>query len=74
MSYRERYTCNICGAERGPTNHWFEVYTDTDMDVGTLVVRQFIGLHGSEHICSSACLGKRVHQFEEALRKQQKGN
>lgn len=74
MSYSERYMCDICGAEKGETNHWFEAIRDRS-EGATLLLTPFMGRHEEvTHLCSSACLIQHVHKFEESLREQQKGS
>ena len=56
MSIEMKYTCNICGAERGEANHWFEGPRPDE----TFYLRPFTGagkdaLDNPTHLCGSKC-------------------
>ncbi len=53
------YICDICGAERKETNHWFAA------NVGrTLVLRQWEDKQkGNAHICGQECVHKMLDKW-----------
>ena len=60
---RQAISCDICGAEKKHTNHWFVAYNQG----GELRVCGFnpsIRLRtGSKHLCGQACLHKMIDEF-----------
>ncbi len=60
---RQAISCDICGAEKKQTNHWFVAYTHA----GELRVSGW-GVQGkirasSKHLCGQTCLHKLVDEF-----------
>ena len=53
MSIETKIICDVCGAVRGETNHWFSIYTYPATD-GVLMIRQF-ATDRPEHVCGQQC-------------------
>jgi hypothetical protein len=60
---RQAISCDICGAEKRQTNHWFVAYTHG----GELRVTGWTANNrlraGSKHLCGQTCLHKLVDEF-----------
>ena len=60
---RQAICCDICGAEKKQTNHWFMAYDQN----GELRVSGWNSRNrlqpGSKHLCGQACLHKLVDEF-----------
>lgn len=60
---RQAISCDICGAEKKQTNHWFVAYTHG----GELRVTGWTANNrlraGSKHLCGQTCLHKLVDEF-----------
>ena len=60
---RQASSCDICGAEKRQTNHWFVAYEHS----GELRVSEWASRHrlrpGSKHLCGQTCLHKLVDEF-----------
>jgi hypothetical protein len=60
---RQAISCDICGAEKRQTNHWFVAYEQA----GELRVSGWTSRHrsrpGSKHLCGQTCLHKLVDDF-----------
>jgi hypothetical protein len=60
---RQAVSCDICGAEKRQTNHWFVAYEQG----GELRVSGWTSRHrsrpGSKHLCGQTCLHKLVDDF-----------
>ncbi len=60
---RQAISCDICGAEKRQTNHWFVAYEQS----GELRVSGWTSRHrtrpGSMHLCGQTCLHKLVDDF-----------
>ena len=56
-------SCDICGAEKKQTNHWFVAYEHT----GELRIGGWNSRHckraGARHLCGQTCLHKLVDEF-----------
>jgi len=56
-------SCDICGAEKKQTNHWFVAYTQA----GELRVSGWSSTNrlraGSKHLCGQTCLHKLIDEF-----------
>lgn len=72
---KNTYQCDICGKERGPSNHWRMAcnafgYTDGPPGLGffswdaTVADRE-----GVAHLCSSDCAHKLLERFLEDRKK-----
>ena len=59
MSIETKHVCDICGAVRGETNHWFEV----DRSGTLLVFGPFVGLRELTQVCGQGCAHKLLDQF-----------
>lgn len=62
-------TCDVCGQQRGETNHWFVAGHDRSnlaagiaFGPGDSVFSDFVTV---EHICGQECLHKRLSQWLE---------
>lgn len=56
-------SCDICGAEKKQTNHWFVAYEQGgELRVGGWNSR-FCKRAGSRHLCGQTCLHKLVDEF-----------
>ena len=74
---RQAISCDVCGAEKRQTNHWFVAYEHG----GELRVSEWASRHrlrpGSKHLCGQTCLHKLVDEFVAktiALRNQRGGD
>jgi hypothetical protein len=60
---RQAISCDICGAEKKQTNHWFVAY----IQAGELRVSGWSAQRrlraGSKHLCGQTCLHKLVDEF-----------
>src|ERR1700747_1949665 len=60
---RQAISCDICGAEKRQTNHWFVAYAHA----GELRVTGWSATRrlraGSKHLCGQTCLHKLVDEF-----------
>jgi hypothetical protein len=60
---RQAISCDICGAEKRQTNHWFVTYEQG----GELRVSGWSSRHrlkpGSKHLCGQTCLHKLVDEY-----------
>jgi hypothetical protein len=60
---RQAISCDICGAEKKQTNHWFVAYTHAgELRVCGWGVQGKIRA-GSKHLCGQTCLHKLVDEF-----------
>jgi hypothetical protein len=60
---RQVITCDICGSEKGETNHWFVGYEES----GELRISDWNPLHllspEAKHLCGETCAHKLISQF-----------
>jgi hypothetical protein len=60
---RQAISCDICGAEKRETNHWFMAYEQS----GELRVSAWSSDHrlrpGTKHLCGQACVHKLADEF-----------
>ena len=60
---RQAISCDICGAEKRQTNHWFVAYEqDGELRVSGWTSRRRLR-PGSKHLCGQTCLHKLVDEF-----------
>ena len=60
---RQAISCDICGAEKRQTNHWFVAYTHGgEMRVTGWNANSRLRT-GSKHLCGQTCLHKLVDEF-----------
>lgn len=60
---RQAISCDICGAEKKQTNHWFVAYeTAGELRVSGWSSRNRLRA-GSKHLCGQACLHKLADEF-----------
>jgi hypothetical protein len=60
---RQAISCDICGAEKKQTNHWFVVYAHGgELRVTGWTANSRIRA-GSKHLCGQTCLHKLVDEF-----------
>jgi hypothetical protein len=60
---RQAISCDICGAEKKQTNHWFVAYTHSgELRVSGWGVQGRVRA-GSKHLCGQTCLHKLVDEF-----------
>jgi hypothetical protein len=60
---RQAISCDICGAEKKQTNHWFVAYTHAgELRVSGWGVQGRVRA-GSKHLCGQTCLHKLVDEF-----------
>lgn len=56
-------SCDICGAEKGQTNHWFVCYEQSgELRVGGWNSRHLL-CPGTKQLCGESCLHKLVSEF-----------
>ncbi len=60
---RQSISCDICGAEKKQTNHWFVTYTRAGELRVSLWSAQAKLRTGSKHLCGQTCLHKLVDEF-----------
>lgn len=60
---RKVISCDICGAQKRDTNHWFIAYEDS----GELRVSDWTSHHllcpGTKHLCGESCVHKLVGEY-----------
>jgi hypothetical protein len=60
---RQAISCDICGAEKRQTNHWFVAYEQSgELRLGGWASRNR-SRPGSKHLCGQICLHKLVDDF-----------
>ena len=60
---RQAISCDICGAEKKQTNHWFVAYESAgELRVSGWSTRNRLR-PGTKHLCGQACLHKLVDDF-----------
>jgi hypothetical protein len=60
---RQAISCDICGAEKKQTNHWFVAYTHAgELRVSGWGAQRRLRA-GSKHLCGQTCLYKLVDEF-----------
>jgi hypothetical protein len=60
---RQAISCDICGAEKKQTNHWFVAFEQTgELRIGGWSSRNRLR-SGSKHLCGQTCLHKLVDEF-----------
>jgi hypothetical protein len=66
----ETYKCDVCGVQKGGTNHWWLMWFEDGPDENVLVLKimrwddRLLGSHPSErHFCGEACAQKQVAGF-----------
>lgn len=62
---RQSINCDICGAEKKQTNHWFVTYTQAgELRISTWNSSKGLRARtGSKHLCGQTCLTKLVDEF-----------
>jgi hypothetical protein len=60
---RQAISCDICGTEKGQTNHWFVAYEQTgELRIGDWNSRNR-SKPGAKHLCGQTCLHKLADDF-----------
>jgi hypothetical protein len=60
---RQAISCDICGAEKKQTNHWFVAYTHAgELRVSGWSVQRRLRA-GTKHLCGQTCLNKLLDEF-----------
>ena len=60
---RQAISCDICGAEKRQTNHWFVAYEQSgELRVSGWTSRRKLR-PGSKHLCGQTCLHKLVDEY-----------
>jgi hypothetical protein len=60
---RQAISCDICGAEKKQTNHWFVAYTQAgELQVSGWGTQRRLRA-GSKHLCGQTCLYRLVDEF-----------
>ncbi len=60
---QETFVCDVCGAVKGTTNHWWKVEIESN---NTLIMSQWTMMGDRpkvSHICGEACALKKVSEF-----------
>jgi hypothetical protein len=77
MKNPQQYLCDVCGAAKGDTNHWFIVAKSDFIDLGprytgtapTVLISEwdsaFAETKGVKHACGRACTQKLVERWLE---------
>jgi hypothetical protein len=61
MAITEKITCDVCGIERGPANHW--IVSDNDRANGKLSFHIWTKAYQEYgHLCGSGCATKLLEQ------------
>jgi hypothetical protein len=64
---RQAISCDICGAEKKQTNHWFVAYEQGgELRVSGWSSRNRLRA-GSKHLCGQACMHKLADEFMERI-------
>ena len=69
MSIETKYTCDVCGAVRGATNHWFLASAGSGAYIipWNRVPSKEIHKVAAKHLCGQACAHKFLDQFFTGL-------
>ena len=60
---RQAISCDICGAEKRQTNHWFVAYTHGgELRINAWNAQKKLRA-GSKHLCGQTCLNKLLDEF-----------
>jgi hypothetical protein len=59
MAFVERFTCDSCGATKGPENHWFLIRLTDSLQI---MVWSVLGAKKHVSLCGEACVIKWVSQ------------
>ena len=60
---RQAISCDICGAEKKQTNHWFVAYTHAgELRVSGWGAQRRLRA-GTKHLCGQTCLNKLLDEF-----------
>jgi hypothetical protein len=60
---RQSISCDMCGAQRRETNHWFIAYEHAgELRVGDWTSQRMLS-PGTRHICGERCLHKLMSEF-----------
>ncbi|HET6207961.1 MAG TPA: hypothetical protein VFD98_14190, partial [Terracidiphilus sp.] len=60
---RQAISCDICGAEKKQTNHWFVAYTHAgEFRVSGWSAQRRLRA-GTKHLCGQTCLNKLLDEF-----------
>jgi hypothetical protein len=60
---RQAISCDICGAEKKQTNHWFVAYTHAgELRVSGWSAQRRLRA-GTKHLCGQTCLNKLLDEF-----------
>ncbi len=76
MAETTQYSCDVCGAVKGATNHWWKIgewLSHHSVCKVQLVRFDYDGLFDPDvtlHLCGQACVVKRLNLFMEAAAKQ----
>ena len=59
-------TCDVCGARKLETNHWFRIAVIAVRGAERLLIGKWEDSHLPKphaHVCGASCLAKRVSEF-----------
>jgi len=70
MAYQPKFTCDECGAERGPSNHWFiATRWIRSLEIVPWETEIAIG-EQCRHLCGQGCVMKFVNRWLPLLANQ----
>lgn len=60
MARKEAITCDVCGKDKGVTNHWFVIETNDNGKAVVAIYRAADNSRGHFDLCGEACVLKKV--------------
>lgn len=63
----ETFKCDICGAQKGATNHWWKI--DAGRSLILVPIEDDYQAAGMLHLCGEACVQRKVAEFMGSVAK-----
>jgi hypothetical protein len=61
------YTCDVCRRPKEPTNHWWLIWRDAELNLAPLLICQWDEARavyaGVFHLCGESCAQKMISKF-----------
>lgn len=73
MARQIQYTCDVCGAPKGATNHWFIILRSTEQ----ITISQWdngISDPSARHVCGQACAAVCLSEQFDWWKRKEEGN